>query len=674
MTAIPFPGWQTSANGTTLASGAKIYFWVPGTSTARTPFSDTALTVPTTNPVILNSSGWPSTNIYLDSALAYEYEVKSSDDATTYVDRTLIPSAVAGSQPVDATLTALAGLTIADGDFIQGTGADSFRTRKVTVATYAALTSIAAASRFDDMLVYVASRATDGDGGEGWWRFDAASSATANGGTILAPDAGTGRWLRQYAGNVSVKWFGAVPGGAAAANTTAIQAAIDLVFAQTGGGVVEIIGNYNINAALSIGAYVELQGPGRLTQTTSNTQIIIVNKGTFQQGWAVRNLDLYYQSLQPASNTSANALVVCDANKFSWSFVVEDVFIYGAATGILAPELTASFAFLATFNNVVIEQCSSYGFDWLNASTGASTFLSMNNVWVQNISGAEIAGSKGFRIKRCVSLSINSIAADHIQDAPVVFFESCYGKVGTIAIESCDVTKSVSGEAYLLAVSGGSVDIAEVNIDANNVVIGGSAVAAAVRVSDSAVCQIGILRDNANTVVDTSSDAWYTVNPTSNVIVTVNDYFYAAAGSNPVPNGNLADSTQPFRIKVFDNNVRRDVRGGKEHIFTTAVPASGTWAVGDTAWNTDPTTSIEPIGWICTTAGTPGTWFPFGAPTTREAAAADIAAIGNAVNTAGKFAGLLVWDTTNNRMMRARGSAAADPWDVVDGSASVTPS
>ena len=125
MTAIPFPGWQTSANGTTLASGAKIYFWVPGTSTARTPFSDTALTIPTSNPVILNSSGWPSTNIYLNSALAYEYEVKSSDDATTYVSRTLIPSAVAGSQPVDATLTALAAAGFENRKLLRGTGVDT---------------------------------------------------------------------------------------------------------------------------------------------------------------------------------------------------------------------------------------------------------------------------------------------------------------------------------------------------------------------------------------------------------------------------------------------------------------------------------------------------------------------------------------------------------------------
>jgi hypothetical protein len=55
------------------------------------------------------------------------------------------------------------------------------------------------------------------------------------------------------------------------------------------------------------------------------------------------------------------------------------------------------------------------------------------------------------------------------------------------------------------------------------------------------------------------------------------------------------------------------------------------------------------------------------------ATATNIAAVGATINTAGKFAGRLVWDTTNNRMLRASGTAAADPWHLVDGSATVTP-
>lgn len=58
----------------------------------------------------------------------------------------------------------------------------------------------------------------------------------------------------------------------------------------------------------------------------------------------------------------------------------------------------------------------------------------------------------------------------------------------------------------------------------------------------------------------------------------------------------------------------------------------------------------------------------------EEVTAVNIAAVANAINTTGKFTGKLVWDSTNNRMMRASGALAASAWYVIDGSTSVTPS
>jgi hypothetical protein len=43
----------------------------------------------------------------------------------------------------------------------------------------------------------------------------------------------------------------------------------------------------------------------------------------------------------------------------------------------------------------------------------------------------------------------------------------------------------------------------------------------------------------------------------------------------------------------------------------TAAPTTGTWAVGDKVWNTEPS-ATEYVGWICVSAGTPGTWKGFG--------------------------------------------------------------
>ena len=46
---------------------------------------------------------------------------------------------------------------------------------------------------------------------------------------------------------------------------------------------------------------------------------------------------------------------------------------------------------------------------------------------------------------------------------------------------------------------------------------------------------------------------------------------------------------------------------GRSVVSSAVSPTTGTWQVGDRVWNTAPTATGTP-GWICTTAGTPGTW------------------------------------------------------------------
>jgi len=58
----------------------------------------------------------------------------------------------------------------------------------------------------------------------------------------------------------------------------------------------------------------------------------------------------------------------------------------------------------------------------------------------------------------------------------------------------------------------------------------------------------------------------------------------------------------------------------------------------------------------------------------NEATAADIASAASAINTTAKYTGKIVWDTTNNRLMRTAGATTTSVWWIVDGSASVTPS
>lgn len=57
----------------------------------------------------------------------------------------------------------------------------------------------------------------------------------------------------------------------------------------------------------------------------------------------------------------------------------------------------------------------------------------------------------------------------------------------------------------------------------------------------------------------------------------------------------------------------------------------------------------------------------------RTATAAEIAAIGNAVNTTGKAAGTIVFDTTNSKLKIATGATAASTWVDAAGTNAVTP-
>jgi hypothetical protein len=52
--------------------------------------------------------------------------------------------------------------------------------------------------------------------------------------------------------------------------------------------------------------------------------------------------------------------------------------------------------------------------------------------------------------------------------------------------------------------------------------------------------------------------------------------------------------------------------GGRVHTYAPSIPVAGTWGVGDIAFNTAPIAGGT-VGWVCVTAGSPGTWKTFGA-------------------------------------------------------------
>jgi hypothetical protein len=83
----------------------------------------------------------------------------------------------------------------------------------------------------------------------------------------------------------------------------------------------------------------------------------------------------------------------------------------------------------------------------------------------------------------------------------------------------------------------------------------------------------------------------------------------SASGGGTLPGGRMGFYDDPLVYKGSSVWGTLDMSTvlQKSSYTGTEAPTSGTWLRGDVVWNTAPT-SGGTLGWICTTAGTPGTW------------------------------------------------------------------
>lgn len=139
--------------------------------------------------------------------------------------------------------------------------------RRQPVASIAALKALTpSAGDAVNVLGYYA----EGDGGGGTFYYDGASSEADNGGTIIAPTAGAGRWKRAYSGALSVECFGAKGDGTTndtAAFAAAIAALEDIIVPS---------GTFLVDS-ITINRNVRLIGTGRKT-----TKIVVQGFTTYQ--------------------------------------------------------------------------------------------------------------------------------------------------------------------------------------------------------------------------------------------------------------------------------------------------------------------------------------------------------------------------------------------------------
>jgi len=147
---------------------------------------------------------------------------------------------------------------------------------------------------------------TKGDGGGGTFYWDATSTDTDNGGTIIqATGVVDGRWIRNYNDKVMCKWFGASDcnGDESLDATSGVQAALNYAF--TNNKELCVDGNYTIQATLTLpqaGVSVakpilKISGYGSANNYSDEEQQSLLNAGSTLGDNIV--LDLRYQCTIP---------------------------------------------------------------------------------------------------------------------------------------------------------------------------------------------------------------------------------------------------------------------------------------------------------------------------------------------------------------------------------------
>jgi hypothetical protein len=638
-------------------------------------------------------------------------------------------------QPLDELLTAIAaqGPNTANGDFIQLTGQDTVRVRKLTVATYAALTVIPSSFRFDDMLVYVSSRATDGDGGEGWWRFDASSSATANGGTILAPDAGTGRWIRQYSGALNVRWFGAV-GNGVADDTAAIQAGADHA-ASIGAILIGPAGTYKVTSTITLICDGDLSS---MTISANGALVSpVVRFGTTTGGPTenrIMSLPRVVNNARP-SGTWGSGVGIELANCNQCMFTVPSVTEFevgltcgGYTNGFAHNTVTLGYVYS---NKIQLRLRPAGSGGWCNQNTfingrlgfNSSDFTTSGYVGTRMIlMDKGSASSGGPNTNTFVGTSVESDLVEYMVEfkestannvllngryegaTPKVLFatDTAAGNsdnlfIGGYGVFNIVFTFSGTGSSTLNNIIGarsnnlrGSGVVFNISNDSTSGIAGphlqGFEAGTEVLNKSSSATDWAYRLFSQGLSGKRATDAHPRIE-----LDYVNGRVYLGTGLAALTEyvgllGSALTTTRSFVPATDNNRANGDASFRWSDTFSTNFRPGAGAQIWTTGAGTPQGAVTAPVGSLFTrTDGGVGTTLyakESGAGNTGwanvqtlllEDTAANIAAVGNAINTANKYAGKLVWDTTNTRMMRASGSAAADPWVVIDGSASVTP-
>lgn len=257
--------------------GAKLYFYISGTATPQNTYSDDALTIPNTNPVVSDAAGLFS-NIYLIDGAEYKVILTDQDGNQVWT-----------ADPVESGVEQAAVSS--------------------TIANIAALRASAVTNSLVNLLVYVRGYYTDNDGGEGFFQVANTPPGADNGGTIIWSNTTGYYFTRQDLGFINAKWFGA-KGDATTNDYTALFNAVAATRTLGLGQSTMYVpsGIYMLSNQLDISG-ISVIGAGNVetifqrNATSVDPYTITLNSSTYGGGAA----NQYYANFQISGNQAGNA-------------------------------------------------------------------------------------------------------------------------------------------------------------------------------------------------------------------------------------------------------------------------------------------------------------------------------------------------------------------------------
>ena len=598
-------------SGAVIYPGAKLYFYQTGTSTPQDTYSDSGLTTPNANPVVADANGLFGT-IYLDPSLQYKATLKTSADVLLYTvdpanDQLLTQDYIGQLFYPRTTGEISAGVTPTYYFYQPG----DVRRYGGGVGVSAATNRLAWQNAIDANDTVYATQAGD-------YEVNAAINLKSNltilatvGARLVLSNSITTEYILRGAtvSKVRVLDLQIVGNGLAGVSNVYLTSCTDVLFDRCASRKAGSIGIWSVGGTNIRAVYCDLSDNyfygvedrdgvgnrwiGNRCQANGTTGAA---SSAFGRGIVLwRCVDCVIEFNRFALNTEYGCRIYSEVADSTYSYgnrICYNYFEDNTRSDIVLYD--ESLAGLRVFKNIIagniIIRSSNASLGGPFLASGADNDIYDNHIYKTGTFGTDV----GINLYYAVRNKVHNCSVTNMHD--VLGFSSAVdcdvdavhgytvatvaGTAGTYLSSGCSIRNG-----YYKHGGGGSSDVGIVNYNSSGLnTISGNTL------------------DGFNVGIYIQAEAVRLIN---NKTLNSGTYGFrkdndGQAGQELI--GNVWDVTNPAMNLYLERKA-----AGAATLVSSAAPTTRTWAVGDRCWNSAPS-SGNPKSWVCTVAGTPGTW------------------------------------------------------------------